>query len=124
MKRVQLKKGEKAPFDGQLLSDAAVAKLLSDYKAKVLALEAEIKFLKGIQKTKLDTATETCKVRVDAEATKKKICEDTRTAEKMVYSQAIDRIGKQSEQRWYESPYLHLILGMGLGTGACVAATR
>ena len=32
MKRVRLEKGKKAPFTGQLLSDAAVAKLLSDYQ--------------------------------------------------------------------------------------------
>lgn len=124
MKRVRLTKGEKAPFTGQLLSDAAVAKLLSDMQAKVRTLEAENAHLKATQKVKLESKDQACKAKLEAEASKKKICEDTRKAEKVVYTQAIERVGKQAERRWYESPYLHLVLGMGLGTGACVAATR
>jgi hypothetical protein len=93
-------------------------------KAKVKTLEAEVKHLKATQETKLDAAKESCKAKVEAEASKKKICEDTRVAEKLVYTKAVDRIGKQAERSWYESPYLHLVLGIGLGTGGCIAATR
>lgn len=124
MKRVRLEKGDKAPFAGQLLSDAAVAKLLSDMSAQVKTLEAKIKFLEETQVAKLESQEQACKAKLDAEATKKQICEDTRKAEEMVYTQAIERSGKQAERRWYESPYLHLVLGMGLATGACVAVTR
>lgn len=124
VKRVELKKGDKAPFDGQLLSHAAVAKLITDQAAKIAELSAQIKYLQDKHKTELETEQKSCVVKVETEKSKIKVCEDTRKAEGAVYTSAVDRVGKQCERKWYESPYIHLVLGLGIGAGSCIAATR
>jgi hypothetical protein len=106
------------------LSDEAVAKLLSDHKAEVANLRAEIEFLKQKAQAERATATLQNKAMLEAESTKIKLCEDTRVAEKLVYTKAIDRIGKQSEHTWWQSPYLHLVLGIILGAGSSIAVVQ
>jgi hypothetical protein len=122
VKRVELKKGDKAPFDGQLLSNAAVAKLLSDQAAKIKELEAKLTYLQDKSKTDLEAEQKSCAVKVDAEKAKTKLCDDTRKAEAKVYTSAVDRVGQQCERKWYESPYIHLVLGLGAGIGGCALA--
>jgi len=109
--RIELKKGDKAPFDGQLLSHVAVAKLISDHNAEIKMLKARIEYLEKVQATNIDTQKKLCDAKLDAEASKKRACEESLSAQKSVYSGAVERVSKTCERKWYESPYLHFTLG-------------
>lgn len=122
MKRVRLEKGKRAPFSGQLLSDAAVATLLSEYKVKIKELELRATYLKKRVEAKLEALDNICQVEMRAEEQKRKICEDARKAERSVYNKALNRVSKEAGRKWYESPYLHLLLGIGVGIGGTAAA--
>lgn len=106
-----IKRGDKAPFDGKVLSHAAIARLLSEFDAKVKELNIKIQYLEKVNSESNSLDVKVCGIQVSTEKEKIKICEDARVSEKAIYMSAIDRINKQCERKWYESPYLNFAAG-------------
>lgn len=128
LERKSLKKGQIAPFDGQLLSHAYVATLLSSHKADLEKLKLEIEFLKKKNTADVKTAGDVCQTKLDAEKKLVKLCESTSSAKQFVYEAAVTRTSKECERKWYESPYFNFALGaVVFGTvsgGVSYAASR
>jgi len=113
----RLVKGSAAPFSGTLLSDAALAKIITDAEARVKAAALEADRLKkelDIAERKADAV---CLARLDGERLRYAAC-----------SKDADRtrelLDKASNPPWYKNPYLHFIMGSVVSGGVCAAATR
>lgn len=110
-------KGAAAPFDGVLLSDPALAKLLSDADAKLKVALLEVEKLRRDLDLEKRTAATVCKVQLDGERLKYAAC-----------SKDADRVrgllDKATETPWFKNPYLHFLLGSAISGGVCAAATR
>ena len=121
IKATRVTKGAAAPFDGTLLTNEAVAKLLTDKEVAAKLLQLEIDKLKRELVLERQNAELTCKVQVEGERLKYQAC----NAE----AQAVrGQLGQVINPPWYKSPYLHFLvgglLGSGITGGICVAAIR
>lgn len=117
VKRARLQKGDAAPFAGTLLSDAAVAKLISDADAKLKQAQLEAERLRRDLELERRSAAVVWQAKLDTEKLKYTAC-----------SKDADRtrelLDKASNPPWYKSPYLHFLLGSVVSGGVCAAATR
>jgi len=125
IKRVRLKAGQKAPFDGQLLSDAAAAKLLAELSSEIKLAEAEIEHLSTTHRIKVQALKDSCQANVIAVNSKLKSCLDSYTEAKRLHDKAIARLNrdlaKKNKTSWYKSPYLHVTLAAVLLTAGSIA---
>lgn len=111
--RIRVIKGQKfvPPSNGQFLSDAAVAKLLSEHNAALKDLQLKLDLAEKTAAIAKESAEKICDANIKSESTKRQLCEDTREAEKKVYTKAVDRTSEQCRRTWYESPYFNFVLG-------------
>jgi len=121
--RVSLKKGEKftAPKEGQFLSKEALAKLLSDYKAKIATLEAQLENEKKVCTEKLSSYNKSFEIERTAHKKALENCSQTCELQKSILEKSVSRNAKLAERRWYESPWLPFVGGV-LVCGGSVAA--
>jgi len=113
----RLSKGAAAPFAGTLLSDAALAKIITDAetKAKTSALEVErLKKELDLERRKSDAV---CQAKLEGEQRRYAAC--AKDADK-----TRELLERASNPPWYKSPYLHFIMGSVVSGGVCAAATR
>lgn len=114
IQRVRLTKGEKAPFDGQLLSNAAAAKILSDLKAQTRLSEEKRRSLVEIYEAKMKFLKKSCQASANIQSSQLEVCLDTHEKSKKLHDKAIKRLNKalakKNKKPWYKSPYLHLTL--------------
>jgi hypothetical protein len=101
-----------------LLSDAALAKLISDADARVAAAQLEAEKLRRDLELEKRTAEAIWQARFDAEKTKLTAC--SKSADRTL--ELLDKATVPAP--WYKSPYLHFILGSAISGGVCAAATR
>ncbi len=94
----------KAPFDGVLLTNAALAKIITDYERRIKFLETElVKFQKDCF-ARLDAHTKECAVRLKGEGNKLDSCQKVVTS--------CERNLLQSKPTpWYKTPYMNFIFG-------------
>jgi hypothetical protein len=128
VKRIRLDAGQKAPFAGVLLSNAAEAKLITDRKAEVNRLKLRIQLLEDRQKELVDNERTLCTVKLETASKKLKLIEDTcKTKEKILHG-AVDRTAKSCDRSWYESPYFNFAMGAivfgGVSAGVTYAGTK
>lgn len=124
VERARLTKGQTAPFAGVLLSDAALAKIISDYEAKLAAERLLREKAEREAKATLTGEQASCKIKLDGEALKLSIAEAGCARERAICDKALT---KQSSSAWFQSPYLHNFLGCVACGGICagaVAASR
>ena len=121
VKRVRLSKGERAPFNGNLLSDVALAKLVTDFELKIKKLEAKLEKEKLEHEAELLSSETICQTRIEGEQAKKKALESGYDQERAIYEKALK---KCTDTPWYKSPYLHFLAGSIIAGGICVAAKR
>lgn len=125
IKRERLAKGKPAPFAGVLLSNAALAKIISDYEAKLSAAKLEAERAKRDADAKLKAEQTTCKIKLDGAAKKLAIVEGGCMRERAICDKALKDCS--SKDTWFRSPYLHNVLGCAVCGGICagaVAASR
>jgi len=123
--RVSLKKGQsfKAPKEGQFLSKEAMAKLISDYNAKIKTLEEKLKNQDSQAKAKLDAEKQ--RRAADKEACDKNLGDQKQTCElqKSILTKAVDRTSEACERKFWEKPIYPfigglLVCGGGIAAGA------
>lgn len=120
-KRVRLEQGKPAPFSGVLMSNAALAKLISDYerKLKVAVLDTEK------TKRELDAEQKThkviCQAIVTAEQAKLEACKDDKERQRVIYETALKKCSK--DQPWFKTPFFGYIMGNVVAGGVCAAVS-
>lgn len=115
--RTRLLKNEQAPFAGTLLSDAAMAAILTnaDRGIKLLTLElARAGKELEVEKRKNEAI---CAVKVQGEKDRYQAC--VKDAERLRSS-----LEQSTNPPWYKSPYIHFIFGSAISAGVCAAASR
>lgn len=113
--RVIIKKGQVAPFNGQLLSDAAVASLLSGYNEKIRLLNLEIENSKKQNKVSEEYIQKMCDVKINSEKDKCSAAEVSCNTKLEIYKSTLLNGVEQCKNPWYMNPYL----GFSLGVGSC-----
>lgn len=118
IRRARITKSTPAPFDGVLLTDAALAKLITDAEARLAAAQLETEKLRRDLELERRTSEAVWQARLDAEKMKLAAC--SKSADRTL--ELLDKA--TSPAPWYRSPYLHFILGSAISGGVCAAATR
>jgi hypothetical protein len=100
------------------MSKPALAKLLSDHKAELAKLKAQLEKQKREHKTKMDTERLACVAKVGAVDGKLQICKDTNKVSRSIYDSAMKRTVKSCQRSWYEHP----LIVFGAGVAVCGAS--
>jgi|GEM_PF-5296308 len=116
--RAVLKAGQKAPFDGVLLTHEALALLVTELDGQVKRLEVRLAAAVSEQKIKAEAEAAKCDAKVEAEKAKAGACEGARAKEQAIYEKALD---KANDTPFWKSPTLMTILGIGVTAAACAA---
>lgn len=122
IKKVRLNANKIAPFSGILLSDAALAKVITDAEAETKKLKLRIEYLEKVQNELIKNERAVCKAKLDAETKKLKLTEDACKLEKKILHGAVNRTTDSCNRSWYESPVLGFLVGM-ITTGGIVVGT-
>lgn len=122
VERKRLKKGDRAPFAGNLLTDAALAKLITDYESRIKRLKLELEKTKRETAARATTAAAVCKAKLDGADAKLAAFKGGCDRERAVYERALKKCSTSAP--WYKQPYLHFLVGSVVGGGLCAAATR
>lgn len=113
-----MKKGQSAPFAGNLLTDAALAKLIAELKAKAKQAVAQTQRCEKERTAEKTAADAVCKARVAEWQAKHKACESNSKTRSMIFTTALK---KANTSPWYKSPVLSFVLGAVVSGGVCVA---
>lgn len=119
--RARLAKGARAPFAGVLLTDQALAKVITKLEGTVKALSLRLEKQKREAQAKAAAAKKVCDAQLEGVRAKDKAAADGFKVERKLYTSALDKA--QAPSPWYKSPYLHFILGSVVSGGVCAAAT-
>jgi hypothetical protein len=117
VKSVRLLFGDKAPWNGTLLSDTALAKLLTDASEKEKLLKLDITRLEKELSLEKYTAEIVCAARVGNEKLKYAACsKDADTVRNL--------LEKSVNPPWYSSTYFNFIMGSVVAGSICAATAR
>lgn len=117
--KARLAKGAKAPFAGVLLTDKALAKIITDHEKRVGALELQLEKEKRDRRDEAAAAAAICTAKVNGEAAKGKAASTGWISERRLYEGAL---AKANQSPWYKSPYLNFLLGTVVSGGVCAGA--
>lgn len=116
-----MKKGAKAEFDGYLLTEAALAKLIVDSDKAVEMEKVATKRCKLEAKVKLEVERRLCKAGAEAAAMKLKACgrlvEDARVEKSRLLKRCMSR------PPWYKGRELFFTIGAIVGGSVCAGAS-
>lgn len=114
-------KGQRAPFEGVVITRDAMAKLITDFKAEIKAKDALIDKLQKDTDAKLASAEQRCEL--NKTYLREKLARTSKQCdlEKSILMTAVDRNAKAAERKWYESPWIPFIGGMAVCAGSVAA---
>lgn len=112
--KIRIEKDKKTPFAGILLTDAAMAKIITDYEKKLKLQKLEVKKLKTQSGVKLKSCNKICEIRMKSERSKNIACkEDMLRQEKIITSYL------SKKEPWYKSGIFSIVTGGIIAGGAC-----
>jgi hypothetical protein len=117
-----LKKGDKAPFAGKLLTSEALAKIITTYEKKVKLQALEIEKLKRESTATVKTDKAICNAKLEGEAAKLKVCEVASTRKDQIWTNALDKCNKPVP--WYRSQFIGFTVGSLFASGICIGVDR
>lgn len=120
--RTRLAKGKPAPFAGVLLSDGALAKIISDNERKLKLLNLDLEKLKRQADSEAKTSKAVCDAKLEAASAKHGACLRDLDRRDKLLDKALQKCPQ--DLPWYKAPQLHFILGNIVAGGICAAATR
>lgn len=121
IKKVRLTKSQKAPFSGFLLSNAALAKIITGYESKIREQRLLLKRNQQEAVAKLEFAGKVCKARVAAKENLIKLSKVSCQRTIAFYEKAVKGLNQPSP--WHQNPALYLFLGLLAGGSICVGAS-
>jgi hypothetical protein len=122
IQKARLKKGKQAPFDGTLLSSAALAKIITGYEAQIKTLQAKLEKQEREAKARGASAAAICKAKLDGADAKLRAAQKGCDSERKIWDRALT--DATAPVPWYKTPYVHFILGNLVAGGLCVGANR
>lgn len=105
------------PFDGILLTPAALAKTLSELDGQVAKLRLELETVKREATAKETAAKKKAEVDLNLERERRAALEGDLLRRSALYEKSLERLS--SSEPWYKSGYLTMGLGIILGGGIC-----
>jgi len=118
--RARLAKGDKAPFAGVLLTDAALAKLITDLEQRAAEARLQLEKVKREQQATIEAERALCAIKLDGAAMKLTVTAKGFESERQIFTGALKKC--DSDAPWYRSPYLHNVIGCAACGGICAAA--
>jgi len=118
----RLAKGDRAPFAGVLLTDAALAKIITDLKARAKLAEARAEKAEREAKAKLASAKKTCEIEIAGERKKTAIAEAGCARQTKILGDGL-KACEQRKSSVFRSPYFNFIAGNVVAGGICALAT-
>jgi hypothetical protein len=115
-----LDKGKLAPFSGTLLSDAALAKIRTEYEKQIKLLQLDLDKAKREKDLENKTSQAICGANVKLEQVKYKACSDDKDRQKKLFLDTI-KSRKCPSSMWY---YLSFVGGAAVAGGMCAAIPR
>lgn len=112
--KLRIKKEAKAPFAGLLLTDAAMAKIISDHEKKLKDQKLEIIKLKTQHDVELKACNKLCEVKIKSDRLKYIACKDD-----MIRQEKIITASLNQKVPWYKSSTFSIILGSIIAGGGC-----
>lgn len=119
--KARLEKGKKAPFAGWLLTDKALAKIITNYEGKIKALKLQLEKTERDRKVQTVAATAICTAKVDGQVARCKAARSGWSTERRLYEGALAKAVQPPP--WYKSPYLNFLLGAAVSGGICAGAS-
>ena len=116
--KARLERDQKAPFEGILLTDGAMAKIITDYEAKIKDLQLELEKSKRELAAQATFSEEVSKVKQEACEARKKAVEDDRERQRQLYENALTKCN--ADQLWYKTSSFGFVMGQIVMGGACI----
>jgi len=113
-------KGDKAPFNGVLITDGLLAKIKTDHEKEIKLLNLEVERLTRKNAVESKAADAVCTARIQAEQSKADACNRDRERQREIYTKAIES-KKCPNPIWH---YISFVGGAVVAGGICVAADR
>jgi hypothetical protein len=117
--KANLKAGAKAPFEGVLLSKAALAKLIADADKREATLRLEVERLGRERSSDQKADKKVCAAEVKAEKEKYQACERDRVRQFNACTKSLDR---QASRSWV--PWVAAVGGVLVGGMVCVGSVH
>lgn len=115
--RAPLAKGDRAPFEGILISQQDLAALIGQLEREKSQLAAKLEQQQRVSKLEADAAEQRCEARMDSAEAYLNACQTARNQERAVYNDAIHK-----NDPWWRSPALMMAFGFAGAVGVCAAA--
>ena len=115
-------RGQPAPFAGVLLTTAALAKVVTELEARAERARVDLEAERATAKVRERAAEAVAEARLEAERAKRAAVEADLARQKSTYEGALSKANASAS--WYQSPYLHFLLGNVVAGGLCAAANR
>jgi hypothetical protein len=122
IEKKRLKAKEKAPFAGILLSDAALAKIVTDYEAKIKIAKAETEKVKRDAEAKARAEKVVCDANIESEKVKTEAVRGEMKTRTSIYEKTLKKC--DTETPWYKSPWMGFVVGQVVAGGICIGAQR
>lgn len=117
--KARVEKGAKAPFSGVLLTDAALAKIIADYEAKIGRLKLDLEKAQREADARAKVAAAVCMAKTSGLTAELNVLDKGCAREREVLRKALDSARKR---HWYQSPYVHFLLGTAISGAVCAGA--
>jgi hypothetical protein len=118
IKKANVVAGQKAPFDGVLLSRAALAKIINDYEAKLKEAELALEKQKRDAAAAASQAEALCQVKLDGVKQEIGILDSGCQQQVSILENAL----KECEARqssFFKNPYFNFVAGALVSGGVC-----
>lgn len=116
----RVKKGDRAQFDGVLLTNGLLARIKTDHEKEIKLLRLGLEKLKREKSVEKRTNTEICKARVQAEKSRLGACTRDRERQRQIFTKAL-KAKKCPSPIWN---YLSFIGGSVVAGGICIGVDR
>jgi hypothetical protein len=117
-----VKKGDRVPFNGVLLTPDAMATIISNYEKQIRMLMLELEKIEDVSMAEMDSNQAICRVQILEFKTKLKTCVDESNNQRKLFYDELKQYKKiHRSPPWYTNPYLSFIVGGVVVGGICVA---
>lgn len=103
------------------MSDAALAKLITDFEKKLKLARLDADKLKRDLEAEQKSNKVVCQAKVTAEQAKVQACKDDKQRQRGIYETALKKCSKSPP--WYKSPFFGYVMGNLVAGGVCAAVS-
>lgn len=107
-----MEKGNRVPFCGTLLTDQALAKIITDYERKIKILELDLKKFEKDFQAQLKAKDTECNIKLSGQKAKYEGCIK-------LHSHCEKTLLNGCSTPWYKTPYFNLLAGSVLVGSVC-----